>query len=424
MSLPELRRYSPGTDFLSFGDRAFSAAPEVVVVKAADGASSRGVLYSKGKEKTAIYLMHPRADMTRHYAVPDIVENGYAFFVQQGRFAGDDSSTVHEPLLADIAAGMQFVKSRGVENIVLLGNGIGAGLCCLYHAQSITAAPERLSHTPAGDLFDLNKLEMPAADGVIFLSAHLGAGEALQNGIDPSVIDESDPLSCDPELDMYNIKNGFNQPPQPVKYSEEFLAQYRVAQKFRVARLDAIAWAFIHERRHSESRLNTPVFDKFDYNGQAFVMRRAAKWRLMQIHRLDADPASVDLSLAPSDRSYGSLMSIRPDIANYSMMGTKLLSPQAWLSSWSARYSRASLLDNLPKVTLPSLILGYTGDNSIAPGVAELIYRGSPAADKEIAVVAGDHFGLPVPSRPNQGGRDAALKTIIRWLRQRFPGSK
>jgi hypothetical protein len=127
MSLPELRRYSPGTDFLSFGDRAFNATPEVVVVKAADGASSRGVLYSKGKEKTAIYLMHPRADMTRHYAVPDIVENGYAFFVQQGRFAGDDSSTVHEPLLADIAAGMQFVKSRGFENIVLLGNGIGAG---------------------------------------------------------------------------------------------------------------------------------------------------------------------------------------------------------------------------------------------------------------------------------------------------------
>ena len=297
MSLPELRRYAPGTDFLSFGDRVVAATPESVVVKAADGVSSRGVLYANGKEKTAVFLMHPRADMTRHYAVPDIVENGYAFFAQQGRFAGDDVSRVHEPLLADMAAGLKFVKSRGFENIILLGNGIGAGLCSLYHAQAVTATPGRLARTPAGDAFDLNELEMPAADGFIFLSAHLGAGEALQSGIDPSVIDENDPLSCDPELDMYNLKNGFNQPPQPVKYSEEFLAQYRTAQKFRAARLDAIAWALIHERRHSESRLNTPVFDKFDYNGQAFVMRRAAKLRLMQIHRLEADPACVDLSL-------------------------------------------------------------------------------------------------------------------------------
>src|SRR5580692_7385530 len=108
MSLPELRRY-PGLDFLGFGDRGPSVAPEAVAIKAADGASSRSVLYSNGKEKTAVYLMHPRADMTRHYAAPDVVAHGYAFYAQQGRFAGDDIGAVQEPLLADMAAGMQFL---------------------------------------------------------------------------------------------------------------------------------------------------------------------------------------------------------------------------------------------------------------------------------------------------------------------------
>src|SRR5579872_6116047 len=86
MTFPQLRRYPAGVDFIGFGDRTPSVAPEVVSVRAGDGVSSQSVLYSNGKEKTVVCLMHPRADMTRHYAIPDVVEGGYAFFVQRGRF--------------------------------------------------------------------------------------------------------------------------------------------------------------------------------------------------------------------------------------------------------------------------------------------------------------------------------------------------
>src|SRR5882757_2946642 len=237
MGLPQLRRYSPGTDFLGFGNRVPAAAPEVVMVTAGDGVSSRSVLYASGKEKTVVCIAHLCGDMTRHYAIPDLVENGYAFYAQQGRFAGNDAAALHEPVLADIAAGMQFLRSRGFEHIVLLGTGITASLYALYQAQATTPAPGRLTDTAAGDPFDLNKFEMPSADGFIFLSNSMGPGKALQQGIDPAVIDESDALSCDPELDMYNIDNGFNAPPQPSKYPADFLARYRAAQKLRTARI-------------------------------------------------------------------------------------------------------------------------------------------------------------------------------------------
>ncbi|MFM0662925.1 alpha/beta hydrolase [Paraburkholderia sediminicola] len=426
MSLPELRRYPPGTDFIGFGDRSPAVAPEVVFVRAGDGVSSRSVLYASGKEKTVVCLMHPRADMTRHYAVPDIVGNGFAFYIQQGRFPGDDISaaTIHEPLVADIAAGMTFLRSRGFEHIILLGNSGAAPLYALYQAQASTAAPERLTDTAAGDPYDLGRFDMPLADGFIFLGAHLGPGITMQGHIDPSVIDESDPLSCDPELDMYNVKNGFKAPPGESRYSADFLAQYKTAQRIRGSRIDAIAWSMIHAQRHAEVRIESPTFDKLEYNDQAFIMRRAAAAPLMQIYRLDADPASVDLSLRPSDRSYGSLMSVRPDLANYSLAGGKIFNPKVWLSSWSERYSRARLLNCLPKITVPSLILTYTGDNAIGPDVAELVYRESLAADKEFAAVVGDHFGFPVPSKPNEGGREAALKVMVDWIRKRFPSAQ
>jgi hypothetical protein len=422
MSLPRIRRYPPGTDFIGFGDPA-PVTPELVHVTAGDGVTSKAVLYSRGTEKSVVCVMHPRADMTRHYAIPYILGKGFAFFAQVGRFPGDDSTaaTIHEPLVADVGAGMGFLRSRGFKSVIALGNSGAASLYCLYHAQATTAAPARLTTTAAGDPFDLNQFDLPTVDGCIFLGAHLGAGKTLEGEIDPSVTDENDPLSCDPELDIYNPDNGFREPAQSSRYSAEFLAKYRVAQKTRAARLDAIAWSLISDQRFYEERSGTPEFDELEPATRSFMTRRAVKGRFMQIHRLDANPANVDLSILPSDRGYGSLMSVRPDISNYSAMATKVLSPRAWLSSWSGRYSRASLLANLPAVRMPTLVVAYSGDNALHPGVAELIYRETPAADKEFATVVGDHFGFPVPSKPNQGGRDAGMKVLTDWLLARFP---
>src|SRR5260370_38925651 len=51
---------------------------EVVPLTAEDGAGSRGFLYTRGGEKTVVCFMHPRADMSRHYAMPSDPAAGYA----------------------------------------------------------------------------------------------------------------------------------------------------------------------------------------------------------------------------------------------------------------------------------------------------------------------------------------------------------
>ena len=86
MALARIPRYTAmGMSLISFDTLPSGANVEVVPLKAADRGESKGVLYTRGGEKTVVCLMHPRADMSRHYAIPYLLEAGYAAFGQEGR---------------------------------------------------------------------------------------------------------------------------------------------------------------------------------------------------------------------------------------------------------------------------------------------------------------------------------------------------
>jgi hypothetical protein len=423
MALPRLARYAQITSSIWFDTLPPGVTPEVVALTAEDGAGSKGVLYTKGGEKTVVCIMHPRGDMSRHYAIPYLLEGGYAAFGQESRWPNNDVACIHEMLLTDIAAGIKFLKEqRGFQQVVFIGNSGGGSLYSFYQAQAVTSPPGRLTDTPAGDPYDLNRFQLPPGDGMVILAAHLGEGKILQTFIDPSVTDENDPLSCDPSLDMYNPANGFREPPQPSKYSEEFIQRYRAAQTARVARIDAIARRYIEEQRYFQELARQPEFDQLPLEKRAFISRRALVGRYMEIHRTEANLTYTDLSICPSSRDYGSIFTPRPDLFNYTEAGfAKYQTPRAWLSTWSGLSSRAAVLDNLPKVRIPTLVVNYTGDHAIYPTDSEAVYQQSPATDKQITHVDGDHFGFPLPTKPNQGGREGAMKVIVQWLRERFP---
>jgi hypothetical protein len=391
----------------------------LIPLAAADGAGSRGVLYARGGERTVVVVSHPRGDMTRHYAAPAVLEAGYAFYAHAPRSLNNDVDIEHERLLLDLAAGLKHLKDeRGYEKIVLLGNSGGGSLLTFYQQQASTAPPGRLTDTASGDPLDLNAVELPKADGLVLLAAHPGQGAIMLTGIDPSVIDEDDPLAVDPELDMYHPANGFREPPEPSKYSGEFLERYRAAQQARVARLDARARALIAEQRRHKQQMQEPGFADLPLEERSYITRRAVAGHYMVVHRTEADPAYLDVSLHSwkSTRTPASILGPRPDQVNYAPGGFgRLVTPRAWLSTWSGLSTRATLIESLKAVHEPLLLISLTSDNLGFPDASLAQLDASPAEDKTIRFVEAEHFATPLPKR------EEAVRLVVEWLAPHFP---
>src|SRR5207244_1709581 len=123
-----------------------------------------------------------------------------------------------------------------------------------FYVQQSGAAGARLKETAASDPFDLDRFDLPAADAMVYLAAHVGEGFYLLHAIDASVTDERDPVSCDPTLDLYDLANGFVEPPGETRYEPEFVKRYRNGQRARVERLDTLARERGARRRDARAR--------------------------------------------------------------------------------------------------------------------------------------------------------------------------
>lgn len=419
----QIPRYLKGMSLWSFAQLPEGTRVENVPLVAQDGGESEGVLYSKGGEQTVVCFMHPRGDMRRHYAIPAMLEAGFACFGQAGRLLNNDSGLIHEQLVLDVAESLRFLRGeKQFKKVVLFGNSGGGALYSLYQSQAATPKEERLKDTAAGDPFDLGRFDLPEADGLIQLATHLGQGALLEACIDPSVTDEHDLFSCDPTLDMYNPDNGFVPFPESSRYSPEFLERYRAAQVARVKRIDAIARARIEANRFFMKRLGTEDLDALPLRERQFIERRAFSGSYIQVFRTEAHPGYADLSIDPSKRDIGSFHALRPDLFNYMAPGFgKLITPQAWLSTWSGQSSRALTLRASPKLTLPTLVIAYAGDNVVFKSATDAIFAASPAKDKQHLTFDGDHMGLPTLREPNAEGRGPALRAVAKWIAERFP---
>jgi hypothetical protein len=229
-------------------------------------------------------------------------------------------------------------------------------------------------------------------------------------------------LSCDSDLDMYRPTAGFRIPPESSHYSSEFLQHYRRAQLDRVVRIDARALQYLEDARISQSSREARDWSPDEASR---LERRAAGGRIMVVYRTLADPASVDMSIDPDDRSpVGMDCDLRPDLQNYSNMGpAHYLTPRAWLSTWSGASSHANIAENLRKIADPTLIVHYCADWFARLRDADLMLASSAARDKTLSVIPGaDHYGRllgpdGVPGHRVTSGTDTALQ----WMLERFP---
>ncbi|MFP3182493.1 MAG: alpha/beta hydrolase [Paraburkholderia sp.] len=379
-----------------------------VTLRTEDGAATSGILYRGASAKTVVCLMHPRENFSFHYMIPGLLRAGASVWAQAARSVGNDLRLEHELALHDVAAGLRYLREAGFERIVLLGNSGGSGLYSLYHQQARRPGSERIARTPGGRPTHLETAAMPKADGMIYLAPHPGQGRLLLGCIDPSVVDEADPLSIDDSLNPFNPANGYSREPGVTRYSAEFVTRYRQAQRERVARLDGLARRLIAVRQ--DARL-------------AVKEKRAAPRQnhtpIMTVWRTDADLRCLDQTLDASDRHPGSLWSPNPVVSNYGSVGFgRLCSPESWLSTWSGLASNAALELTAPALDVPTLLVEYTGDQTTFPLAVSEIFGQIGSADKTHVRVRGDHHGRSL-APDEEAGRYVAARVISGWLQER-----
>lgn len=383
-------------------------------VATADGAQITGYLHSQGGERSVVMIMHPRELLATHYLVPYLVEAGHAVWIQGARTVGNDIRLEHEVALLDVAAGVGQLKALGYEKVVLLGNSGGSALFAFYNQQSRLAPEERLKKTPGGRPVRLD-VAMPTADAFIFVAPHGGQGALLMNSVDPSVVDEANPLSIDPALDPFSPDNGFRPKPESSCYPPEFVAKYRRAQRARVQRIDEQARRLLEERFSARARTKTSGGSRLDSMAGALNA-------IFQVWRTDADLRAFDLNLDASDRRWGTVWGSDPIASNLGSVGFgRVCTPESWLSTWSGLSSNASFERCGGSIVQPTLMIYYTGDNTVFPSDAAAIFASIGTSDKKRVDLRGNHHGHALSSGGELPQAEAGA-AVTAWLRERVTG--
>ena len=364
--------------------REFVGLPSPVAGRAgAGGHPCQGLYHHRAGRRptTAFIATHYNVDFAEHYLASYLAERGFGFLGWNTRFRGNEASFLLDHALAEIGVGVRWLREQaGAERVVLLGNSGGGSLMAAYQSQAVEP-----NVTPVTGLRPLPALEqLPPGDMFVALAAHAGRPDVLTSWLDPSVTDETDPLSVDSALDPYDPANG---PP----FSAEFQARYRAAQRDRNERVTD--WALAELARLAGSR---------------------ARDRLFTLSRTWADLRMIDPAIEPSGRRPRWCYAGDPMRANYGVFGIGTVSTlRTWLSMWSLRTSQCTAAPHLARITLPSLVIHATADTGVYENDARALYEALAAPDKKLELVSADHY-LQEPA----GARTYAADLIAAWVSQ------
>lgn len=342
--------------------REWVSAPSPTMGRAGHGSMPCQGLFHRpagAAPTTAFIAAHYNVDFAEHYLAAPLAERGFGFLGWNTRYRGNEPFFLLEHALVDIAVGVRWLRDvAGVDTVVILGNSGGGSLMGAYQSQ---ATSPNITASRGGELPDA-VFDLPAADLYVSLNAHPGRPDVLTNWMDPSVADETDPLSTDPALDMFDPRHG---PP----YNAEFVDRYRAAQRARNERITD--WAI--------AELDRLAADGF-------------RDRLFQIHRVWADLRFNDLAIDPSERRPGCYAG-DPERANRGPLGIGRSSTlRSWLSMWSLRESQCRAEPHLRRITAPALVVQSTADRGVFPSDAVAIHSFLGGSDVELHLVPGEHY--------------------------------
>ncbi|RVT94199.1 alpha/beta hydrolase [Sphingomonas crocodyli] len=365
-----------GLDILPIG-RVSATAPRIL----AGGHPCQGLYFTEAgkRPKIAVIATHYNVDFTEHYIAPYFARRGIGFLGWNTRYRGFEDQFLLEHALIDIGVGTRWLREEaGVETIVILGNSGGGSLMGAYQGEAT-----KMSLDVTGAAQDA-LAQLIKADLYISLNAHQGRPEVLTDWMDPSVIDENDPVATDPSLDPFNPDHG---PP----YDDAFIERYRAGQRARNQRITRFAQAEL--ARLAEHGIPDRIFPLF---------------------RCWADLRMIDPTIDPSDRTPNNCYRGDPKIANRSPSIGRANFCKTWLSMWSLETSKCVGRPHLEKFDIPSLVVQGTADTGVFPADAKAIHGFIGAQDKQLAFVPGAHY-----FEDDVAEREAVANLMADWIHAR-----
>ena len=332
---------------------------------------------------TVLVFMHPIGGGAYLPMVNALARTGHHVIYAGSRYRGTDSNLLMEKVVEDLGEVVADARDRLGYSKVVLAGWSGGGSLSLYYQQQAGQPGEAL--------------DLPPADGIMLLAAHISRHGTLTEWLDASILDESDPTRRDPELDLYNPANP-NQPP----YTPEFLRRYRQAQIDRNRRITK--WV-----REKLAALEAQGRGDEEF---CFV-----------VHGTMADPRWLDAGVDPNDRTPGTCYLGDPRVVNSSPIGlARYSSLRSWLSQWSYDDARGDGVACGRDVTVPTLVIGNLADDACTPSHTRRLFEAIGHPDKEMHEIAGANHYYAGPDQHET--LKQAVGVITDWLgRHGFSGA-
>ena len=205
--------------------------------------STPSPLGASPRDHVGIFVMHPSSSYMNNRICTELANRGYRALCADNPFSFNGNGYKgYEDHAAIIARGINCLKGQtppgqasspcpsitGITKVVIIGHSMAGPMMAFYqniaeNGPSACQKPERIIPCDPTNLSNL-----PKADGMILLDSHLGDAVATMTYTDPAIVREDQPGLRNPDVDMFDPKNGFtattNAPPYSDKFRKEFLA--------------------------------------------------------------------------------------------------------------------------------------------------------------------------------------------------------
>jgi hypothetical protein len=215
------------------------------------------------RDHIGIFVMHPSSSFINSPICTELANRGYRTLCADHPFSfNGDGYQGYEDHSAIIARGINCLRGQnppgqtsspcssiaGITKIIIIGHSMAGPMMVFYqniaeNGAAVCQKPERLLPCDPTNLSNLAK-----ADGVILLDSHLGDAFSTMTYTDPAVVREAQPGVRNPNLDLFDPRNGFdpNLPAQTIlgtpttggaTYSDKFVKAFLARQSKRHNRL-------------------------------------------------------------------------------------------------------------------------------------------------------------------------------------------